>query len=401
MKKVFSLLLLMFFFISQQVVYAHPGRTDSSGGHTCRTNCEEWGLSYGEYHYHNGGSSSDSSSDNTGSSNDSWDNDCSDFSSYEEVVEYWNSKGYTKYYDPEKLDGWGNKVDDGVPCEPPSGYDTSVINGSPEQLAKKKAVQDAKEGEIDGYKDGLAAGQKGANNNSSTKGSDAFKRGYEEGYKKGYEKGLNQLNKKKSAAQKAGYALGKKQDKLMIPKQYQGVKALKTAFEDGFNKAIKEKEEAKKKEYLLLGTKDGKTDILNEPKNVKLIYLEAYKEGYKKGQDELKQTYIKKGYKAAFQIVYYKTPKLEKEKYIEWYKEGFKSNKERKKIQEAGYQAALDGEKYQVPIKYAHAKAIYEYGYKLGEEERKDNAKTAGGMMGAIVFGWLGRRYYVARKMVK
>ncbi len=35
---------------------AHPGRTDSRGGHTCRTNCEKWGLDYGEYHYHNGGS---------------------------------------------------------------------------------------------------------------------------------------------------------------------------------------------------------------------------------------------------------------------------------------------------------------------------------------------------------
>lgn len=41
---------------------AHPGRTDANGGHTCRTNCEQWGLEYGEYHYHNGGSSSSSSS---------------------------------------------------------------------------------------------------------------------------------------------------------------------------------------------------------------------------------------------------------------------------------------------------------------------------------------------------
>lgn len=37
-------------------VYAHPGRTDSSGGHTCRTNCPRWGLEYGEYHYHGGSS---------------------------------------------------------------------------------------------------------------------------------------------------------------------------------------------------------------------------------------------------------------------------------------------------------------------------------------------------------
>lgn len=32
---------------------AHPGRTDSKGGHTCRTNCDQWGLNYGEYHFHN------------------------------------------------------------------------------------------------------------------------------------------------------------------------------------------------------------------------------------------------------------------------------------------------------------------------------------------------------------
>ena len=31
---------------------AHPGRTDSSGCHTCRTNCASWGLSTGEYHCH-------------------------------------------------------------------------------------------------------------------------------------------------------------------------------------------------------------------------------------------------------------------------------------------------------------------------------------------------------------
>lgn len=35
------------------ISFAHPGRTDSSGCHTCRTNCSSWGLSYGEYHCHN------------------------------------------------------------------------------------------------------------------------------------------------------------------------------------------------------------------------------------------------------------------------------------------------------------------------------------------------------------
>ncbi len=31
---------------------AHSGNTDSSGCHTCRTNCSKWGLSTGEYHCH-------------------------------------------------------------------------------------------------------------------------------------------------------------------------------------------------------------------------------------------------------------------------------------------------------------------------------------------------------------
>ncbi len=35
------------------ISFAHPGNTDASGCHTCRTNCASWGLSYGEYHCHN------------------------------------------------------------------------------------------------------------------------------------------------------------------------------------------------------------------------------------------------------------------------------------------------------------------------------------------------------------
>ena len=35
--------------------FAHPGRTDGSGGHTCRTSCAKWGLTQNEYHKHNAG----------------------------------------------------------------------------------------------------------------------------------------------------------------------------------------------------------------------------------------------------------------------------------------------------------------------------------------------------------
>lgn len=52
MKKIliFGVLLLL---IQSSIAFAHPGRTDSMGGHTCKTNCEKWGLEYGEYHFYN------------------------------------------------------------------------------------------------------------------------------------------------------------------------------------------------------------------------------------------------------------------------------------------------------------------------------------------------------------
>lgn len=34
-------------------ISAHPGGLDENGCHTCRTNCEDYGLFYGQYHCHN------------------------------------------------------------------------------------------------------------------------------------------------------------------------------------------------------------------------------------------------------------------------------------------------------------------------------------------------------------
>lgn len=52
MNSMLKVMLLLFLFLPSFAL-AHPGRTDSSGCHTCRTNCSNWGLSTGEYHCHN------------------------------------------------------------------------------------------------------------------------------------------------------------------------------------------------------------------------------------------------------------------------------------------------------------------------------------------------------------
>lgn len=53
MNKIFSLIVLVLFLSTATPVYAHSGRTDSNGGHVCRTNCAKYGLGNGEYHKHN------------------------------------------------------------------------------------------------------------------------------------------------------------------------------------------------------------------------------------------------------------------------------------------------------------------------------------------------------------
>lgn len=67
-KKLAFVILLIAILINCNV-YAHPGRTDSNGCHTCRTNCSKWGLSNGQYHCHNGGSSSSNSKPSNSTTN--------------------------------------------------------------------------------------------------------------------------------------------------------------------------------------------------------------------------------------------------------------------------------------------------------------------------------------------
>jgi len=411
MNKRIAFFALVFTFLFGTFASAHPGRTDSNGGHTCRTNCGSWGLSTGEYHYHNGGgttpSGSSSSSSSSSSSTNINDKDCTDFATYDDMIAYWNSKGYSATYDPENLDGWGNgKVDDGIPCEAPDGYDLTKIKNSPQQKAHQQEEQDSAKGEKDGYPVGLKDGyQEATSNMTSSKGSEAYKTAYAVGYKKGYEDGKKKIEAEKTKAYNKGYELGKKQDKIAIPSAYTSHAGLKKAFEDGFNKALSERVVEKKKEYSSLGYADGKKDVNSPPKDVEEIYVRAYQEGYSKGQGELKESYVKQGYEAAFTMLKYKELNLNNDKFKDWYKEGFQSNKVVVKIKNAGLALGKTGEPLKIPSKYSKGQIIYKHYYELGlkeyEEEQSSNQKAAAGGAGAIALSWLGRRFYVAKKMIK
>jgi hypothetical protein len=405
MGKKIALLGFLFTFLFGSIAYAHPGRTDSNGGHTCRTNCGSWGLSTGEYHYHNGGGTTSSSSSSSSSSSDSIninDKDCTDFASYDDMIAYWNSKGYSATYDPENLDGWGNgQVDDGIPCEAPSGYDFTLINNSPQQKAEIQEEKDKANGEKAGYPDGLNDGyQEKPSNMSKANGSEAYKVGYAVGYNKGYEEGKKKIESAKTKATNEGYNLGEKQDKIVIPAAYTSHAGLKKSFEDGFNKAVTKRVEEKKKQLKELGYSDGKKDVNSPPKDLEAMYVDAYQEGYDEGQSELKKSYIKQGYDVAFTMLKYLDPKLNNDKLTDWYKEGFESNKEIIQIKKEAYQLGKEGEDLKIPSKYKKAETIFEHHYQLGykEYEDKQNKLKATGGVGAVALALAGGGWYGFRK---
>jgi len=419
LRRTIGVIALLLCFIFASAVQAHPGRTDSSGGHNCSDASKAKGLCTG-YHYHNGGGSSSSGSSSSGTStssssnNQSGDKDCSNFSSYDEVVAYWNAKGYTKDYDPERLDGWGNVVDDGIPCEAPSGYDKAKINGSAEQVAQKaaqqaaqQAAEDKAKGDTEGYSVGYQAGYTAATKNTSASGSDSYRQGYQSGYERGYTEGTTKLASDREAAIVAGTEQGKRQDNIDIPAPYKGNAVLETAFTEAFNKAVIERDELKVKEFTELGYNDGKNYIENNiPKDVKELYVKAYQEGFDKGVKELKETYVKQGYEAALTLSAYKKPALSNSKFVEWYKEGFDYGvTEGKKIKEVGRKLALEGKAYKFPAKYVKGEVFFKAGYDEGkveyEKSLEQGEKALKGMGLFGLFCWFGRRFYVARKMIK
>jgi hypothetical protein len=115
MLKKTTILSCVLFMLFTPLAMAHPGRTDASGGHTCRTNCEKWGLKYGEYHYHNGGHSSSSSSNPSNRTIDSRSEKEKEADGYVWLVNFYKKQGsyYNAFYYIEKVyeTGYSYKID--------------------------------------------------------------------------------------------------------------------------------------------------------------------------------------------------------------------------------------------------------------------------------------------------
>lgn len=339
------LVLLLLFTSTSNIVYAHSGRTDGSGGHNCSDKSIAKGLCTG-YHYHNGGGASSGSSSSTS---------------------------------------------------------TDTYSGP---TAEEIAAQEKSAGQKAGYSAGVNDGYNNQNESLTyTDGSYDYQEGYDIGYQKGFEDGQAKLNSEKQVAYQTGYTAAKNGATNAVPANYNTNAFIKAAYQEGYNKSIAEIDKVKKKEYLTKGYSDGKKDVSNVPKDIKAIYVDSYQEGYAKGQKELKAQYAKQGYEAAYTNLKYKEPNFKVAKYVNWYKGGFESNKEVQEIKDQAYELGFSGSTYTLPKQYNKGKVIFEHYYEIGatahEEKQKEDAQQTAGMSGALILGWLARRYYVARQTIK
>ena len=398
-KSIGVLLLIVSLFSISTSVLAHPGNTDGSGGHTCRTNCtEKWGLNYGEYHYHNGGGSdSSSSSDSQPSYNAQAERDNGYDSGYKKGYEL----GYKEAYDEsadftydtiEYKEGWESGFDE--------GFSAGIAQIELEKVQKEELNLGIKDGQIDGDK-AFTEGKTKVEYIKTNYVSDSYEQGYITGFSKGWETG-----KEKKKYYDLGLSMGYKQDNQVLPTDTKNADLLnkfKSGFEDGVKKRDSEIIKVLDKE----GFDDGIALQANKPSNEsKDAYKLVYRDAYTKGKDFRREQVIDEGHKLAFQSLKVNIPNEYKEnkELQEWYLYGYENNDLATEIKEVAFE---DGKSFfdskdEIPEKYKEGEKIYQLRFAEGIEIKEDRMNIAqNSLVGLGAVGASGGAYVILKKRKK
>lgn len=301
--------------------YAHPGRTDANGGHTCRTNCEKWGLQYGEYHYHNkpassSGATSPAPSQNNNGAVEAEKQRAAEAQRKAEEERQRVAEEQRKAEEARKQEEAKRQVD------MEKGQLEGEKNGETDFKAGKNDVQVHLAGKSDTYKQAFTTAY-------TTTWS------LEEQKKTHFEKGKEQ-----------GLAQETMDDSQITPD-------FKQIFAEGFQVGNKERTEKIEKEQAELGEKAGKELAEKNPgHNEKDVYVKSYETAYEKGYKSTKKAVEKAGYKYAFENYDLKIPaKYEKNGSLKkWFTEGFKSNKKATEIREEGFKKETAGFHFSIRV---------------------------------------------------
>ncbi|PEF44626.1 hypothetical protein CON22_20805 [Bacillus cereus] len=308
--------------------YAHPGRTDANGGHTCRKNCAQWGLKDGEYHYHN---------------------------------------------KKEK------SVSGGSITNQPSSKNNSVVKDEKQRaVEEQRKIEEAQQkietekGQTEGQTSGETDFQTGKNNAEGhlIGKSETYKQAFTGAYSAAWS-----LAEQKKAQFEKGKEQGLAQETM---DDSQVASEFKANFTEGFQSGNKERTERIEKEQSQLGEKAGRELVEKTPGNSeKEGYVKAYEVAYEKGYQDTKKKVEKEGYTYAIKNYDLKVPsKYEKNESLKkWFTEGFKSNKKAAKIRKEGYKKGNSRFSFfynrSVPSKYKDYKGLYGQAIKKGESAKK------------------------------
>lgn len=278
--------------IGNTQIFAHPGRTDSSGGHTCRTNCSKWGLADNEYHYHNGGGSSggesnDSSSGGGASSSDTTQAEAPPVRDY-----------YSEGYNQGLIDGRN-----GTSSTPATIPDTNAqyIEGYKKSFAEayNQRIEEEKNAKIQGEQEGYNFQlQEKAGKYQQPAVPEGINAKYIEGYKTGWDKAHKEnivIVEKLAVENSEKQITDDRTEKITLAEEWKGYTEVytkkynenyslrdsgyrKMAQQNGYTQGRKIAESNKKfiEDYSMTGFPNGK------------VYVKIYQDNYQKGWDDVK-----------------------------------------------------------------------------------------------------------------
>ncbi|MES5895781.1 YHYH domain-containing protein [Bacillus cereus group sp. RP43] len=349
--------------------YAHPGRTDANGGHTCRTNCEKWGLQYGEYHYHNTPASSSGATSPAPSQNN---NGAVEAERQAEAQRNAEAEKQRAAEAQRKAEEERQRVAEEQRKAEEERQRVAEEQRKAEEARKQEEAQrqaDMEKGQLDGQKSGetdFKAGKNNAEGHVAGK-PDAYKQAFTTAYTAAWS-----LEEQKKAHFEKGKEQGLAQETM---DDSQITPEFKVNFAEGFQVGNKERTEKIEKEQAELGEKAGKELAEKKPGNTeKDVYVKAYETAYEKGYKSAKKAAKKAGYTYAFENYDLKVPaKYEKNETLkEWFIEGFKSNKKAAEIREEGYKKGDSWlsffYKSFVPSEYKEHKGLYEQAIEKGKK---------------------------------
>lgn len=368
-KKVFLLCTVLMFtgFIFADAVFAHPGRTDSNGGHYCRTNCAKWGYKTGEYHYHNSGSSSKSSTTTKSSAPKSTPKPAYTQADIDRGKEAGKSEGYDAGYNRYSKDAKTAAGNEGYKIGYAAGYEAGYQAG-----LKKIREEDKEAGSSSGKIDGKVAYREGKTKDLEAEASksDDWNNAYKAAFIQAFER-----EELIHSAEKAGAELGDSLEEIVVPSKYSADETIKKAFESHYQETYEKRMAEEKKKHLELGQEAGFAlkDLDVDP--IDSRFADIYKEGYEKGYSEKREEVINDGYYSAFiNMKYVESEESAHPEFVAWHKEGFESNKVAVAIKDTAFENGYSSAEYYIPKDFEvhdDAIALYDSLFYEGQDLRK------------------------------